>query len=127
MADIDFSGYSFGGFYTVPPELLPSRNPSTNRKPIEKDRTFSRFALSFYSLYYTSAASEQSMYYMSMGPILEFARDSFPSTYSLDCRTKRRRQLSRNLTGISPHLTARDLSNEKYEWYLPFDIRISYT
>ena len=42
------------------PELLPSRNPSPNRKMIEKDRTFSRFALSFYSLYYTPAATVSS-------------------------------------------------------------------
>ena len=47
--------------------------------------------------------------------------------HSLDCRTKRRRRHSRNLTGISPHLTARHFSSEKYEWYLPFDIWISYT
>ena len=53
-------------FVYYSPELLPSRNPSTNRKMIEKDRTFSGFALSCYSLYYTSAVSEQSRYYMSM-------------------------------------------------------------
>ena len=45
------------GYYS--PELLPSRDPSTNRKMIEKDRTFSRFALSFYS-YYTSGATMSS-------------------------------------------------------------------
>ena len=64
---LDICRLSHGScFVYYSPELLPSRNPSTNRKTIEKDRTFSRFALSFYSLYYTSAASEQSRYYMSM-------------------------------------------------------------
>ena len=48
-------------------ELLPSRKPSTNRKMIENDRTFSRFALSFYSLLHFCGHSEQSRYYMSMG------------------------------------------------------------
>ena len=48
------------------PELLPSRKPSTNSKMTEKDRTFSRFALFFYSLLHFCGHSEQSRYYMSM-------------------------------------------------------------
>ena len=46
-------------FVYYSPELLPSRDPSTNRKMTEKDRTFSRFALSFYS-YYASAVTVSS-------------------------------------------------------------------
>ena len=91
---LDICRLSHGScFVYYSPELLPSRNPSTNRKMIEKDRTFSRcccFALSFYSLYYTSAASEQSRqrwvlwsrYYMSMG--------SWQPFYPVSCKTVRR-------------------------------------
>ena len=57
---LDICRLSHGScFVYYSPELLPSRDPSTNRKMIEKDRTFSRFALSFYS-YYTSAATVSS-------------------------------------------------------------------
>ena len=57
---LDICRFSHGCcFVYYSPELLPSRDPSTNRKIIEKNRTFSRFALSFYS-YYTSAATVSS-------------------------------------------------------------------
>ena len=57
------------------------------------------------------------------GPILEFARDSFPSTFPRLSNETPPTAFSKS----HRHLTARDFSSEKYEWYLPFDIRISYT